>query len=155
MHVDTDILRSLTQESLESDKGIEKLEAALASLYKALLSSRDRGESSQGLHLMAGSLISLVILVDHGDMAATMQNMQEYDTHNRQFCTRLVEYLSIMFKFQVRVGQILSINTQRLLTISNTNGSPKSLQQMQRNRLHLQSFPRTLSLRTSWVNIVA
>lgn len=34
-------------------------------------------------------------------MAATIERTQEYETHNRQFCSRLIEYLLIMFKFQV------------------------------------------------------
>lgn len=39
-------LVALSQESLESQQGIERLEKAVVSLYKALLSMRDRGESS-------------------------------------------------------------------------------------------------------------
>ncbi len=80
MQVDNDSLRVLTQGSLETDKGIESLEFALGALYRALLSSRD---------------------TNHGDMAATMQHVREYETHNRQFCTRLIDYLLIMFRFQV------------------------------------------------------
>lgn len=34
-------------------------------------------------------------------MAATIERTQEYETNNRQFCSRLSEYLLIMFKFQV------------------------------------------------------
>jgi hypothetical protein len=44
--VDPDSLRSLTQESLESERGIQNLESALATLYKALLAIRDRSEKS-------------------------------------------------------------------------------------------------------------
>lgn len=36
-------------------------------------------------------------------MAATIERTQEYETHNRQFCSRVSEYLQIMFKFQVRL----------------------------------------------------
>lgn len=34
-------------------------------------------------------------------MTATIERTQEYETNNRQFCSRLSEYLLIMFKFQV------------------------------------------------------
>ena len=33
-------------------------------------------------------------------MAATMERLEEYKTHNSQFCKRLLDFLSIMFKFQ-------------------------------------------------------
>ena len=33
-------------------------------------------------------------------MAATMERLQEYRTHNQQFCKRMVDFLSIMFKYQ-------------------------------------------------------
>jgi hypothetical protein len=36
-------------------------------------------------------------------MAATIERTQEYETHNMQFCSRLIEYLLIMFKYQVRM----------------------------------------------------
>jgi hypothetical protein len=35
-------------------------------------------------------------------MAASMERLGEYRTHNGQFCKRLLDFLSIMFKFQVR-----------------------------------------------------
>ena len=35
------------------------------------------------------------------DMAATMERLQEYRTHNSQFCKRLFDFLSIMFTAQV------------------------------------------------------
>jgi hypothetical protein len=35
-------------------------------------------------------------------MAAAAGRKDEYETYNRQFCLRLVEYLMIMIKFQVR-----------------------------------------------------
>lgn len=38
-------MTALTQESLESQQGIERLERAAVSLYKALLSTRDTGQS--------------------------------------------------------------------------------------------------------------
>lgn len=48
-------------------------------------------------------------------MAATMERLDEYRTHNAQFCKRILDYLSIMFTAQVmprdllsRIGLILS-----------------------------------------------
>jgi hypothetical protein len=38
---------------------------------------------------------------DTNDMAAAAGRKDEYETYNQQFCTRLVEYLMIMIKFQV------------------------------------------------------
>ncbi|KAJ9110665.1 hypothetical protein QFC19_001494 [Naganishia cerealis] len=81
VQVNPDELRALTQESLETEKGISSLEQALSSLYKALLVGRGGG-----------------------DMAATIERTQEYETHNRQFCSRLTEYLFIMFKFQCEMA---------------------------------------------------
>jgi exocyst complex component 1 len=34
------------------------------------------------------------------DMAATMERLEEYKTHNGQFCKRLVDFLTVLFKFQ-------------------------------------------------------
>jgi hypothetical protein len=34
-------------------------------------------------------------------MAATMERLQEYKTHNAQFCKRMFDFLSIMFTAQV------------------------------------------------------
>lgn len=39
-------LQALAQESLESQAGIERLEKAAVSLYKAILSMRDTGQST-------------------------------------------------------------------------------------------------------------
>lgn len=83
-HVDTDVLYVLTQVSLES--GIEQLEDAAAELYKALQAGRDT------------------------DMAATMERLDEYRTHNSQFCTRLLDFLPIMFKFQA--DKVLTDNSK-------------------------------------------
>ncbi|QRW06016.1 Exocyst complex component Sec3 [Ceratobasidium sp. AG-Ba] len=76
VHVDREALLILTQESLEGQRGIQKLEEAAAELYRALLAGRDR------------------------DMAATIERLAEYKTHNQQFCTRLLEFLTIMFGYQ-------------------------------------------------------
>ena len=43
MQVDRQSLVSLTQESLEKDEGIARLELAVTELYKALLASKDNG----------------------------------------------------------------------------------------------------------------
>lgn len=67
----------LTQESLEKTASIERLEGAAAELYKALQAGRDR------------------------DMAATMERLDEYRTHNQQFCKRVYDFLSIIFVAQV------------------------------------------------------
>lgn len=34
-------------------------------------------------------------------MAATMERLQDYKTHNSQFCKRIFDFLSIMFIAQV------------------------------------------------------
>lgn len=39
-------------------------------------------------------------------MAATMERLEEYRTHNAQFCKRLYEYACIMFTAQVRFNLI-------------------------------------------------
>jgi exocyst complex component 1 len=84
----------LTQESLEKASGIQRLEEALTELYRALQAGRDNGMSvnydyrQQRLH--------------NADMAATMERLDEYRTHNAQFCKRLLDFLSIMFTAQVR-----------------------------------------------------
>jgi len=42
---------TLTQESLESDRGVQALETAASSLYKALQAGKDTGESLSFLPL--------------------------------------------------------------------------------------------------------
>ncbi|EUC63920.1 exocyst complex component Sec3 [Rhizoctonia solani AG-3 Rhs1AP] len=76
VHVDRDSLLVLTQESLESQRGIQRLEDAAAQLYRALLAGRDR------------------------DMSATIERLAEYKTYNQQFCIRILEFLGIMFGYQ-------------------------------------------------------
>ncbi|KAG6818073.1 hypothetical protein H0H87_009228 [Tephrocybe sp. NHM501043] len=58
VNVDQKSLVTLTQESLEKTQSMERLEEAAAQLYKALQAGRDT------------------------DMAATMERLQEYHTHN-------------------------------------------------------------------------
>ncbi|KAG6911564.1 hypothetical protein DXG01_011866 [Tephrocybe rancida] len=76
VNVDQKSLVTLTQESLEKPQSMERLEEAAAQLYKALQAGRDT------------------------DMAATMERLQEYRTHNVQFCKRMFDFLSIMFTAQ-------------------------------------------------------
>ncbi|KAI0271421.1 exocyst complex component Sec3-domain-containing protein [Gloeopeniophorella convolvens] len=76
VQVDREALIALAQGSLRDAEGIQLLEEASTELYKALQAGRDR------------------------DMAATMERLEEYRTHNAQFCKRLYDYLSIMFTAQ-------------------------------------------------------
>ncbi|KAJ6627091.1 exocyst complex component sec3 subunit [Mycena sp. CBHHK59/15] len=87
VHVDKEALAILTQESLEKSGGIQRLEEAATELYKALQAGQDT------------------------DMAATMERLQEYRTHNAQFCKRIFDFLSIMFTAQ---SQMLLGNTDGL-----------------------------------------
>ncbi|GAA5888974.1 hypothetical protein JCM5296_002762 [Sporobolomyces johnsonii] len=80
IHIPETDLTALSQESLENPQGIEKLERAAVTLYKALLSTRDTAV---------------------GDMAAASERIGEYRTKASQFCKRVFDFLSIMFKFQI------------------------------------------------------
>ncbi|KAF9015545.1 exocyst complex component, sec3 subunit [Cyathus striatus] len=79
VHVDEDALVTLTQESLEKSQSIQRLEEAASELYKALQAGRE------------------------SDMAATMERLQEYRTHNSQFCKRMFDFLTIMFTAQSKL----------------------------------------------------
>ncbi|KAJ3771437.1 exocyst complex component Sec3-domain-containing protein [Lentinula raphanica] len=79
VHVDTETLLVLTQGSLEKPEKIADLEEAASHLYRAMLAGRDT------------------------DMAATMERLQEYKTHNAQFCKRIFDYLTIMFTVQSKM----------------------------------------------------
>ncbi|KAF9244541.1 exocyst complex component Sec3-domain-containing protein [Melanogaster broomeanus] len=72
VQVNQGALVTLTQESLEKQASIQRLEEAATELYKALQASQDT------------------------EMAATMERLDEYRTHNAQFCKRIFDYLSIM-----------------------------------------------------------
>lgn len=91
----------LAQESLEKPASIQRLEEAAAELYKALQAGRDRG-------MLFLYINSRIILKRYTDMAATMERLSEYQTHNKQFAKRLLDFLSIMFTAQV-LTLILSI----------------------------------------------
>ncbi|KAK4058603.1 hypothetical protein OIO90_000047 [Microbotryomycetes sp. JL221] len=82
IHIPEADLVALSQESLESQQGIERLEKAVVSLYKALLSTRDR------------------------DMAAANEHVAEYRAKAAQFAKRTFDFLAVMFKFQI--DQILN-----------------------------------------------
>ena len=85
----------LTQESLEKTASIERLEGAAAELYKALQAGRDR------------------------DMAATMERLDEYRTHNQQFCKRVYDYLSIIFVAQVSSELVHHVTFAHLRQVQN------------------------------------
>ncbi|KAJ7706358.1 exocyst complex component sec3 subunit [Mycena rosella] len=99
VQVDKEALATLTQESLEKSAGIQRLEEAATELYKALQAGQDT------------------------DMAATMERLQEYRTHNAQFCKRIFDFLSIMFTAQ---SQMLLGNTDGL-TKADGRGRPTML----------------------------
>jgi hypothetical protein len=46
-------------------------------------------------------LEELLTTIWNTDMAATMERLDEYRTHNGQFATRLLSFLSVMFSAQV------------------------------------------------------
>lgn len=56
IHIPENDLTALTQESLENPKGIERLERAAVSLYKALLSTRDSCTFPISFHLALSTL---------------------------------------------------------------------------------------------------
>jgi hypothetical protein len=113
VQVDSDALITLTQESLEKSQSISRLEQAAAELYKALQAGRDTGETYLLLSVMDlnDPVYLMVIYPDEYlvcvDMAATMERLQEYRTHNSQFCKRLHDFLSIMFTAQVMTPSLL------------------------------------------------
>lgn len=98
---------TLTQDSLRDSNSIQRIEEAAAELYKALQAGRDT------------------------DMAATMERLQEYRTHNAQFCKRIFDYLSIMFSAQVSLHSLekifLSFNgPQSKLLLGDSDGLTKT-----------------------------
>ncbi|KAH9450617.1 hypothetical protein H4Q26_015224 [Puccinia striiformis f. sp. tritici PST-130] len=80
-------LDALTQEPLDSQKGIDQLEKAATSLYKAILSVRDMNN------------IAAVA-------AASDEKVEQYKRNAQQFCKRVYEFLIVMFKYQA--GLILN-----------------------------------------------
>lgn len=64
------------------------------------------------------------------DMAATMERLEEYRTHNAQFCKRLYDFLSIMFTAQVHILCLSGVLVLMLLvsprcSLGETNGIVK------------------------------
>ncbi|KAG7450696.1 uncharacterized protein BT62DRAFT_927969 [Guyanagaster necrorhizus] len=96
VQVDKEVLLTLTQDSLRDSSSIQRIEEAAAELYKALQAGRDT------------------------DMAATMERLQEYRTHNAQFCKRIFDYLSIMFSAQSK----LLLGDNEGLTKTDRRGRP-------------------------------
>jgi hypothetical protein len=92
--VDREVLVTLTQESLDKSKSIQKLEEAAAELYKALQAGRDRGLYTCQTYNRVAQCFP--------DIAATMERLGEYRTYNSQFCKRILDYLTIMFTAQVK-----------------------------------------------------
>jgi exocyst complex component 1 len=86
------MLVSLTREPLDKTPGIRRLEEAATELYKALLAGRDTGK----MHYYDPCADTHT----DSDMAATMERLDEYRTHNSQFCQRLVDFLPVMITFQ-------------------------------------------------------
>ncbi|OAV98595.1 hypothetical protein PTTG_01780 [Puccinia triticina 1-1 BBBD Race 1] len=80
-------LDALTQEPLDSQKGIDQLEKAATSLYKAILSVRDMNN------------VAAVA-------AASDDKVEQYKRNAQQFCKRVYEFLIVMFKYQA--GLILN-----------------------------------------------
>lgn len=99
MQVDSDALVTLAQESLEQSQSISKLELAASELYKALQAGKIRVRRSQSLWVLAFNVTL--------DIAATMERLQEYRTHNAQFCRRIHDFLTIMFTAQVTCAEML------------------------------------------------
>ncbi|KAJ2932691.1 hypothetical protein H1R20_g4427, partial [Candolleomyces eurysporus] len=93
VHVDQDALITLTQGSLEKTQSIQQLEEAAAELYKALQAGRDT------------------------DMAATMERLQEYRTHNSQFCKRMFDFLSIMFTAQAYFSSMSELHQTQITSL--------------------------------------
>jgi negative regulator of genetic competence, sporulation and motility len=77
-----DDLRVLAQDSPASARGVQNLERAAASLYKALQAGMDQANA---------------------EVAATIARMREYQEDSQQFCKRLQDYLDVAFKHQVRL----------------------------------------------------
>lgn len=104
---------TLTQASLEKTSSIQNLERGASDLYKALLAGRDNGTLIIYLPYVTVTKFPL-------DMAATMERLDEYRTHNAQFCKRLLDFLTIMFTAQVGViHAALPLNLVETATQSN------------------------------------
>lgn len=72
-------LAVLTQESPSTPRGVQNLEQAAASLYKALQAGMDQANA---------------------EVAATIARMKEYREQSAAFCKRICDYLDVSFKVQ-------------------------------------------------------
>ncbi|WVF66184.1 hypothetical protein IAT40_000924 [Kwoniella sp. CBS 6097] len=79
VEVPAEDIRTLTQESPSTPRGIQILEKAAASLYKALQAGMDSANA---------------------EVAATIAHMREYQENSVQFCKRISDYLDVTFKYQ-------------------------------------------------------
>ncbi|OCF36139.1 exocyst protein [Kwoniella heveanensis CBS 569] len=79
VEVPSEDIRTLTQESPSTPRGIQILEKAAASLYKALQAGMDSANA---------------------EVAATIAHMREYQENSTQFCKRISDYLDVTFKYQ-------------------------------------------------------
>jgi archaellum component FlaC len=89
-------LRVLVHESPSSAKGVQVLERAAASLYKALQAGMDSGTSHVCLQLS-------LEFADHtanAEVQASIHRLREYQDASAQFCKRLIDYLEITFQHQ-------------------------------------------------------
>ncbi|KAH8915864.1 hypothetical protein BT69DRAFT_1229374 [Atractiella rhizophila] len=80
VNIPAEDLTILKKEPMESTQSIQRLETSAATLYKALLSTRDMGV---------------------GDMVVANERLAEYRERASQFCVRVLEFLAVMFKFQI------------------------------------------------------
>lgn len=71
--MDRESLITLTQESLEKSKSIQKLEEAAADLYKALQTGRDRGLQK----FYFGGRLSHIVIPRHGCWDGTTFRIQD------------------------------------------------------------------------------
>ncbi len=112
IHIDSSDLAALSQESLSGPEGIERLERAAVSLYKALLSTRD---TRKPLSIVLSILFSIAWRIDNssclcsavGDMAAASERVEEYRLKAAEFCKRLYDFLAIAFNAQVGTPKFL------------------------------------------------
>lgn len=91
-------LFALEQENLDSQTGIDRLEKAAVSLYKAILSTRDSGQS---LKYRCDNQLKYFACIAMGDMAAANERVADYEQYSSKFSKRLLEFLTVMFKYQV------------------------------------------------------
>ena len=111
MEVPPDDLRILAQESPGSVRGVQTLERAAASLYKALQAGMDAGESLTDIQLA-------LVAYEHpanAEVAATIARMKEYQENSSQFCKRVLDYLDVTFKYQANIVICLRFQLTHLL----------------------------------------